>query len=194
MRNDFESNYLAHHGILGQRKGVKNGPPYPLKAGAHSASEKKAGWMKSLSDKVKDHKKAKQRKKALEKARATKAANAKKAAYEKQLEENKQKVLKSGTATDVKKYKGKLTNDELKEVWTRLDWEGKISDMASKEAPPDQMDKFFKKLDKYTDYANTAIKAYDVFIDVYNAFSGEAPKKKIKTGGDNKKKDGGKKK
>lgn len=39
---------LYHHGILGQRWGRKNGPPYPLDASDHSASEKKAGWTKSL--------------------------------------------------------------------------------------------------------------------------------------------------
>ena len=33
--------YLAHHGIKGQKWGVKNGPPYPLKEGAHSSAEKK---------------------------------------------------------------------------------------------------------------------------------------------------------
>ena len=41
--------FLAHHGIMGQRWGKKNGPPYPLSAGDHSASEKKAGWRKSLA-------------------------------------------------------------------------------------------------------------------------------------------------
>ena len=46
VRRELE---LYHHGIAGQRWGKKNGPPYPLSAGAHSASEKKAGWRKSLS-------------------------------------------------------------------------------------------------------------------------------------------------
>ena len=41
---------LTHHGILGQRWGKRNGPPYPLDASDHSASEKKAGWRKSLDD------------------------------------------------------------------------------------------------------------------------------------------------
>lgn len=52
MRNDFESNYLAHHGILGQKWGQKNGPPYPLGASDHSDSEKKAGWRKSIQGKI----------------------------------------------------------------------------------------------------------------------------------------------
>lgn len=30
MRNDFGSNYLAHHGVPGQKWGVRNGPPYPI--------------------------------------------------------------------------------------------------------------------------------------------------------------------
>lgn len=36
-----ENEYLAHHGILGQKWGKKNGPPYPLDPEDHSAAEKK---------------------------------------------------------------------------------------------------------------------------------------------------------
>lgn len=45
VRNDLE---LYHHGIAGQKWGKRNGPPYPLAAGAHSAAEKKAGWKGSI--------------------------------------------------------------------------------------------------------------------------------------------------
>ena len=40
--------YLAHHGIKGQKWGVRKGPPYPLDAKDHTAAEKKAGWRSSL--------------------------------------------------------------------------------------------------------------------------------------------------
>lgn len=41
--------YLIHHGILGQKWGKKQGPPYPLGASDHSSAERKAGksgWSK----------------------------------------------------------------------------------------------------------------------------------------------------
>ena len=53
MRNDFESNYLVHHGILGQKWGVKNGPPYPLDQSAKPSSEKKKSF--TLTDKQKKY-------------------------------------------------------------------------------------------------------------------------------------------
>lgn len=54
MENEY-GNYLSHHGILGQKWGRKNGPPYPLDASDHSSSERKAGWRKSLSDNKKEN-------------------------------------------------------------------------------------------------------------------------------------------
>lgn len=52
--------YLAHHGIMGQKWGKRNGPPYPLGSEAHSAAEEKAHWRTSLasgSDNGKDYSK-----------------------------------------------------------------------------------------------------------------------------------------
>lgn len=38
---------LYHHGIKGQRWGVRQGPPYPLSPSDHTAAEKKSGGSSS---------------------------------------------------------------------------------------------------------------------------------------------------
>lgn len=64
----MENNELYHHGILGQQWGKKNGPPYPLDAKDHSASEQKAGWRKSLDSDKSEYRKAYKQAKNNEKA------------------------------------------------------------------------------------------------------------------------------
>jgi len=42
MGNEYYLNSISHHGILGQKWGKLNGPPYPLSKSDLSAAEKKA--------------------------------------------------------------------------------------------------------------------------------------------------------
>ena len=64
-----------HHGVLGQKWGQKNGPPYPLDASDHSASEKKAGWRKSLFGKKKTEEQLKEEDRAKAAAETAKLVN-----------------------------------------------------------------------------------------------------------------------
>ena len=45
----YGAEFLKHHGILGQKWGKVNGPPYPLGSDQHSTLEKKDNWRKSLN-------------------------------------------------------------------------------------------------------------------------------------------------
>ena len=117
--NDWRD-YLAHHGILGQRKGVRNGPPYPLGAGDHSAAEKKAGWRKSLtvsgtggSDPVRKAKREGFFKKLGDKRR------------EKTKEEIIKIALEKSDTSLLTKKRDLFSNEELNSVLDRMDEKAK---------------------------------------------------------------------
>ena len=196
MADSYNPEYLEHHGILGMKWGVENGPPYPLNREKHNKVVKKGqSERKSLIDKAKDRSKAKKRAKqraaALEKARQARRAKQEKEKREKYLEENKERVLKSGSAKELAQYKGRLSNNELQNAWNRLELEAKILSKAqAQDMQPDKVEEFFKKLGTVTDYTKKGIDAWDTFADVYNAFNPSGKKvKKIRGGGNKKKKD-----
>ncbi len=104
------------------------------------------------------------RNESLKKARA-------KAAENRKLEANKKQVLKSGSATDVMKYRGKLTNQELSDVVRRLELEKKISNMAKEDVKTgmQKVNEYMKTLDTITNWASTGTKAWNQIVDIYNA-------------------------
>ena len=99
--------WLAHHGILGQKWGQRNGPPYPLGESDHSASEKKAGWKDSLVEYGAESRKTKRLKKNLEILDRTITSD--KMYYEK----NKDNHRIFNDADDRRTYK-RMQNDMLK--------------------------------------------------------------------------------
>lgn len=89
-------------------------------------------------------------------------------------EEGKQKALKSGTASEVLKYKGDLTPNEMASAISRIRWEQDMKTISDKEVVSGKAkaDKIFGTVDTITGYTNTAIKAYNTVANIYNAFSG----------------------
>lgn len=179
MSNDFyvgyyEDHYFAHHGILGQRHGVRNGPPYPLDPEDHSAREKKAGWIKSLKTRHVERKKKKQRQKALEKARVAKAEKAKQAELQRKFDEEKEKVLRSGSASEILKYKGQMTNAEMQTAIDRIDKESRLYGLSQKEQKTawDKLDNIFDKVGKATNWVNKAADAYTAVDKLLKKFNG----------------------
>ena len=166
---------LYHHGILGQKWGHKNGPPYPLGASDHSASEKKAGWRKSLSQSIKDHKTKKKRQKAAAKARVAK----------KQKEEDLKKKEKNlRNPAWVKKHMDQLSDEDLIRARNRMNLEN-----DARRAAISKMNAGKDYADFVLGYANTGIKAYNTVAKVYNATeSGKKSPMTVIEGGDKDKK------
>ena len=173
MRNDFESNYLMHHGILGQKWGHQNGPPYPLDEGKHSASEKKAGWMKSLSGAIKKHKVKKQRKKALEKAQAVRKQKAEEKKRQDEFAKKKEEILRSGDPKTIMKYRKQLTDNEIQSALNRVRNEQAFNQMIAESQKNgfDKIDSVMKRAGQITDWGKKAKDGYNLVAEVYNAFN-----------------------
>lgn len=174
MRNDFESNFLAHHGILGMSWGHRNGPPYPLDSGSHSAKEKRMGWMQSLKSKSEAKKKKKKQQAALDKARKARAEKAKQAKLQKEYDEKKQQILKSGKASEVMKYKGQMTNQELNDALNRIRWENDLAKLSAAETKSnfDKVDSIMQKVGTMTDWVNKGVNAYNALDRAAKIFEG----------------------
>lgn len=103
----YYDDYFKHHGILGQKHGVLNGPPYPLRKGDHSSSEKKAAAKAGIKvgkdsgkGSIENVKKTKPRKPLTEEEKRLKAEEA---------------YLK-GDSKNITKYMDKLTTPELQDA------------------------------------------------------------------------------
>lgn len=125
--------YLAHHGIKGQRWGVRR---YQNPDGTLTEAGKKR-----YGDAVEStprHKPSEARKKAREEEKARK------------FEEKRQQVLKTGNATEVLKYKNFSTQKELQDAISRINTERTLKQLSDAELNSGK-----KFIDKVVDTADT---------------------------------------
>lgn len=171
----MDNNELTHWGVRGMKWGVRR---YQNADGSLTAAGKKHAASREEKAKNKaDAKAAKIAKKVAEEKAARKAAaKAKKAeeeAAKKEYEENKERALKTGSATEVLKYKNDITPSQRIDALNRIRWEQDMKNISDKELATgkSKADKFFSSMDKNTNRAITVSKAYNTFANVYNAFS-----------------------
>lgn len=166
---------IKHHGRKGQQWGVSNGPPYPLNKKGLSYYFSKRKITKEDRQRIKDEEAAKKRQ-----------------AYEERLEKNKDKVLKSGKASEILQYQGRLTNQELQNAVSRLNLEKSLKEFSSKEKQSSikKVDELMSTVDTAVKWTNTGIKAWNTFAGTYNSLSDSPNKLKTISLGDggNKKK------
>ena len=133
--------YLQHHGILGQRKGARNGPPYPLSASSHSSREKSHGTKGWSSDAKKESKQKTLFKK-----------------HKKASDDDNSKNKKTSMAEETKRlndeatyYKALKNNIDAKNAWAQSRQQGKSAlskamEEAVAEVAKDTMVKVGKKV------------------------------------------------
>lgn len=114
---------LAHHGILYQKWGVRNGPPYPLDSSKSTGSRLKG------SAKRKNKKTQKRRVKSLKKARK---AREQKRAEAQQIQKSKEDIIKSKDIGQMLKNVDNFSNQEISDMLKRLDIEGQLRDRVRK--------------------------------------------------------------
>lgn len=153
------SNELYHYGVQG-RSGR-----YPWGSGArpHQRLEKPKGRT-SLVESIKEKKEEKKRKVALEEAK-------RKVEEQKRLDADKDRVLKSGTALEISKYKGQISNKDLDRAIKRIELEAKLDSYAAKEIKSnmDKLDNVMKNVKSVTSWTKTGIDTYNTLAKIYNA-------------------------
>ena len=168
--------FFEHHGIKGMKWGIRRFQPY--RQGMKVAGGKVVGAAKKVKQRFKDIGDARQKKKAakakaeaVKKAQATRKANA-------NFEDEKKKAIESGSAEDLAKFKGKLTNEEYAKAFLRLQNEKKLSDMvaANQKTVWDTIDKGMSIVQKVGGYANTVATAKENLSKLDKAFNGDRDK------------------
>lgn len=103
-------------------------------------------------------------------------------------EEDKEAVLRSGSASKIYAYRKQLTNKELGDAVARLNAEKKLKELSASEKKTklDKFDDASKKIEKVGNIANRLMKTYDTAASVHNTFSSGKKWPRMDKGGDNK--------
>lgn len=169
--------YVEHHGIIGMKHGVRNGPPYPLGAKEHSSVVKTAskeeiaeararggGVIESThTQNSKPHNKRKlswrqrrRAKKNLKKARE--------AAAQKRLDEKeKERLVKEGSAEEIFNRKNDFSEEQKRRAISRLQMDQQLQQLSDNERrnKKSKVDKLINGMDKASKIIGTTVTIAD---------------------------------
>ena len=176
---EFEEDELEHHGIKGQKWGIRNAEWYPIDAYLRSkgldkkvataatttadttkkVAKKTGEVVKSTASKVKtsydEHKKKSKKKAAVNKAKRTREAKIEEQRKEEAFEERKQRILNSGTPGEVLAIADKCTNQELRYALERNNTLADLRKAETTRVKQVNEKKVRKKFGKYIDMAES---------------------------------------
>lgn len=149
----YKPDYVEHHGIIGQKWGDRNGPPYPLSSSEHSAVVKSADKKSTRSGRKLTWHQRRKAKKNLKKARA--------AAAKKRLDDKeKERLVREGSASEVYARRNDLTIEQKRRAQERLNLDDQLATLSAKELA--------RKKSKVDKMINTIDRASKITLGVYN--------------------------
>lgn len=157
--------YLSHGGPGSGRYPLGSGDrPYQKFEGGRKKSGGILGYIKSRKAKKMEEQKQKMRNEELHKRMEEEQKK-------RQHDADKERVLREGTATEVLKYQGELSNQELQNAYTRLNLEHNLRGLSQKEmkSAMDKVDNIMKNIKTGTEWAKIGTDTYNTFASIYNA-------------------------
>lgn len=166
--------YLAHHGILGMKWGVRRyqNPDGTLTAAGRLRYTKSGdGSYRKLSRSERKEVAQKNQEK-LSRLEAAKAARAEKT----RLKKERQEIIKSGSAVAINNRFSEMSNSEIRDAIDRIKLKQTMDDLENREAEliakgKTKADRLMEKVDKTTNNVEKGIKAYNVMAKINNAFN-----------------------
>ena len=164
----YKPDYVEHHGIIGQKWGDRNGPPYPLSGSEHSAVVKSANKKSAGSGRKLTWRQRRKAKRNLKKARA--------AAAQKRLDDKEKEILvREGSASEVYARRNDLSIEQKRRAQERLNLDDQLATLSAKELArkKSKVDKMIKTLDRAAKITGGVYNTANNINNIRKLFSGE---------------------